>query len=318
MAGGDSDRVHPQSPPVIRRAVDAIVSQQYEGDIDVIVVFDQTEPDSSIETETGARKVTITSNTRKPGLTSTRNTGIGLATGAYVAFCDDDDEWLPDKLRAQIELLESDPTISTAVCGLEIIYGDRSVVRTLDSDRLTFDDFLLDRIMEAHPSTVVFRRELHDQIGPVDQALPGGYYEDYEWLLRASPGRADRLRQSSARQDPVGRNELLHRQVRDDRAGRQPPARRMARVRLGAEGQGAAARAGRLRPGRSEEASHCGAHRLAVHPARPTATSRLPRAGRRHRGHQRQPAPHAAQPARPGHLTPADRRLPARPAHRRR
>jgi glycosyltransferase involved in cell wall biosynthesis len=171
---------------MMRRAVDAIVAQQYEGDVDVIVVFDQTEPDSSIELDTGARKVSITSNSRKPGLAGARNTGIGLATGAYVAFCDDDDEWLPDKLRAQIELLESDRSISTAVCGLEIIYGDRTVVRTLDRDRLTFDEFLRDRIMEAHPSTVVFRRELHDQIGPVDQELPGGYYEDYEWMLRAS------------------------------------------------------------------------------------------------------------------------------------
>ncbi len=173
-------------PQMMRRAVDAIVAQEYQGRIDVLVVFDKTEPDTSIELTSPNRSVRVMSNVRKPGLAGGRNTGIASASGTYVAFCDDDDEWLPNKLTPQIEVLEANPDIHTAVCGLEIIYDDNTVIRTLESERLTFDDFLLDRIMEAHPSTVVFRRTLDAKIGPVDQDLPGGYYEDYEWLLRAS------------------------------------------------------------------------------------------------------------------------------------
>lgn len=173
-------------PEMMRRAVDAIVGQDYAGRIDVLVVFDKSEPDTSIELTAPNRSVRVMSNARKPGLAGSRNTGIASASGKYVAFCDDDDEWLLNKLTPQIEVLEANPDIHTAVCGIEIIYEDKTVIRTLDADRLNFEDFLLDRIMEAHPSTVVFRRTLDAQIGPVDQDLPGGYYEDYEWLLRAS------------------------------------------------------------------------------------------------------------------------------------
>lgn len=173
-------------PQMMRRAVDAIVAQTYKGRIDVLVVFDKSDPDTSIELTSRNRSVRVMSNVHKPGLAGGRNTGIASASGTYVAFCDDDDEWLPNKLALQVEVLEANPEIHTAVCGIEIIYEDKSAIRTLDSERLTFDDFLLDRIMEAHPSTVVFRRSVSAQIGPVDQELPGGYYEDYEWLLRAS------------------------------------------------------------------------------------------------------------------------------------
>jgi glycosyltransferase involved in cell wall biosynthesis len=173
-------------PKMMREAVAAIVNQDYWGQIDVVVVFDKTEPDGSIEMTSDNRSVSVMSNQLKPGLAGGRNTGIAAATGDYIAFCDDDDQWLPNKLTAQIELLEARPEIHTAVCGLEIIYDNKTVVRILESDLLEFDDFLLDRIMEAHPSTVVFRRSVAQEIGPVDQDLPGGYYEDYEWLLRAS------------------------------------------------------------------------------------------------------------------------------------
>lgn len=173
-------------PQMMRRAVNAIVNQDYPGPIEVIVVFDKSDPDNSIELNQANRSVKTISNRHADGLAGARNTGIEAATGHYVAFCDDDDEWLPEKLIRQIELLEHNPQLQTAVCGLEIVYNDHTVVRILDKERLTFADFLLDRIMEAHPSTVVFRRSLHELIGPVDQNLPGGYYEDYEWLLRAS------------------------------------------------------------------------------------------------------------------------------------
>lgn len=175
-----------ERPVLMRRALDAIVGQDYAGQIDVLVVFDKSEPDTSVELSQRNRTVRVLANKFKPGLAGGRNTGIAAATGTYVAFCDDDDEWLPSKLVAQIEVLEANPGLATAVCGLEIVYEDRTVIRTLDSTLLTFDDFLRDRIMEAHPSTVVFRRSLAAEIGLVDEDLPGGYYEDYEWLLRAS------------------------------------------------------------------------------------------------------------------------------------
>lgn len=40
------------------------------------------------------------------GASSSRNLGAGLATGDFIAFLDDDDEWLPLKLEKQVTLIE--------------------------------------------------------------------------------------------------------------------------------------------------------------------------------------------------------------------
>jgi hypothetical protein len=53
-------------------------------------------------------------------------------------------------------------------------------------DRVTFADLLRDRLTELHPSTFLIQRSLLDEIGMVDEALPGSYAEDYELLLRAA------------------------------------------------------------------------------------------------------------------------------------
>ena len=43
----------------------------------------------------------VTANTHAPGLAGARNTGLDLAAADYVATCDDDDVWHPEKLEAQ-------------------------------------------------------------------------------------------------------------------------------------------------------------------------------------------------------------------------
>jgi len=173
-------------PELLRKALDAILAQDYAGRLEIIVIFDKSEPDESLAMDEPNRAIRVITNTNTPGLAGARNTGIAEAAGDYVAFCDDDDAWLPAKLTAQVELMEANPEVGMTVTGIEIIYADKTVVRVLEQERITFDDLLEDRIMEAHPSTVVFRRKLASEFGPVDEHLPGGYYEDYEYLLRVA------------------------------------------------------------------------------------------------------------------------------------
>src|SRR5690242_16188801 len=96
-------------PALMRRALSSVLAQDYAGGIEVIVVFDRSEPEYSLERDATSRRVRVLSNSRTPGLAGSRNTGILAATSDYVAFLDDDDVWLPSKLARQMSALTSEP-----------------------------------------------------------------------------------------------------------------------------------------------------------------------------------------------------------------
>jgi len=174
-------------PELLRETLAAIDAQDYEGEITTIVVFDQTDPDLDLEVSEGNRKVVVVKNDRKPGLQGARNTGILGTNGDLIAFCDDDDVWEPTKIRRQVDVLNSNPDVHFVGSGVTVAYEGENVERIRDDSRVTFTDLLRSRVFEAHPSTFLMRRaELVDQIGLVDEDVPGGYGEDYEWLLRAT------------------------------------------------------------------------------------------------------------------------------------
>jgi glycosyltransferase involved in cell wall biosynthesis len=172
-------------PELLRQAVDSILGQDYPGPVTVWVVFDRCAPDPAFAGSFGAsaadRQVVVLANDRTPGLAGARNTGILACTGEFVAFCDDDDVWLPGKLRAQVAAAgAADALVS---CGIRVRYADRLVDRRLAATRVTLTDLLRSRLTELHPSTFLFRR---GAVGLVDEEIPGSYGEDYEFLLRAA------------------------------------------------------------------------------------------------------------------------------------
>ena len=176
-----------ERPELLSRAIASILDQRYDGPIEVLVVFDQSEPDRSLEQSGERRAVRVLTNTRTPGLPGARNTGALASQRDILAFCDDDDLWSPGKLEAQVALLDTHPSMEVVTCGLFIDAKGRITIRVLPSDRVTFRDLLRSRVMEAHPSTYVVRRKaMLDGIGLVDEKIPGGYGEDYDWLLRAA------------------------------------------------------------------------------------------------------------------------------------
>jgi GT2 family glycosyltransferase len=175
-------------PELLRAALRAILDQDYPGPVEVVVVYDRSEPDASLaELSRPDRLVRVIRNARAPGLAGARNSGILAATGELVAFCDDDDEWLPGKLRAQVEALAAAPDAEFVSCGIRVSYDGHTVDRALPKDSVTLADLLRDRMTELHPSTFLIRAAaLRDGFGLVDEEIPGSYAEDYEFLLRAA------------------------------------------------------------------------------------------------------------------------------------
>ena len=117
--------------------------------------------------------------------------GCGTPSGPIVASCDDDDLWHPAKIRRQVERLVADPQPAgrrhrdPAADGRPATStGPASRRRSPTSDCCTTGSRSCTARRwrcGAPPSP---------RPGEYDEDLPHGYGEDYDWLLRASPGRA--------------------------------------------------------------------------------------------------------------------------------
>lgn len=182
-------------PILVRRAVASVVGQDYVGDVEVVVVLDDGSTAQAARAayadlpeavrDLPRRSVRIEVNDGRPGLAGARNTGIRLGGGQYVAFCDDDDEWLPGKLTAQAELLSREPAVLVAT-GITIVTHEGERTR-IPPARTTMADLLRSRVAELHPSSFLLRRaDLLGRIGLVDERVPHSYGEDYELLLRCA------------------------------------------------------------------------------------------------------------------------------------
>jgi glycosyltransferase involved in cell wall biosynthesis len=176
-----------ERPGPLREALTSVLRQDYPGDLEVVVVFDHTPPDMSLEQRGPGRQVRVLSNTRQRGLAGNRNTGILAAASDLIAFLDDDDTWLPGKLTRQVSALLSEPTAQFATTAMEVAYDGGLHERRAGVDRVRHRDLLRSRMAMLHSSSfLVWRDALVDEIGLVDESLPHSMAEDWELLLRAS------------------------------------------------------------------------------------------------------------------------------------
>src|SRR5262252_3157848 len=96
-------------PGIIGRAVRSALAQTFSL-IEVIVVIDG--PDRQTEqalAQIEDPRVRVVALNEPVGAQEARNTGVREARGPWIAFLDDDDEWLPTKLERQLEVARFSP-----------------------------------------------------------------------------------------------------------------------------------------------------------------------------------------------------------------
>ncbi|WP_166391134.1 glycosyltransferase [Nocardioides ochotonae] len=178
--------------PEVRRAVSSVVAQDCDSVIEILVVVDAMEvpPSFVIETPQRTDRIVRVLATGGPyGAPAARNLGARQSTGDFVAFLDDDDEWLPVHLSEALRVLDADVGLAGTRVYQEV---DGSVIsQPVPSTVLAPNQKMGDYLFRARKpgfgrasmftSTLVCKREVLAQV-PWLEGLKR--HQDWDWLLR--------------------------------------------------------------------------------------------------------------------------------------
>jgi glycosyltransferase involved in cell wall biosynthesis len=168
----------------VARAVESVVSQQVSDgwSVEVIVVDDGSNDHPETVLAQFGDKVRLIRHTTNLGAAAARNSGCAAATGAYIAFLDSDDVWLPEKLQQQIVFMQ-DRKLAATCTGYLL---ERSTSQTIVSPCYATGELDLSDLVwgcfVSPGSTLMCRADVFAEVGPLDTNLKR--LEDWDWLLR--------------------------------------------------------------------------------------------------------------------------------------
>jgi teichuronic acid biosynthesis glycosyltransferase TuaG len=92
----------------IDKTIESILNQTYQ-DIEILIIDDELNEQSSKVLKNLSdrdKRIKILLNEKNLGAGLSRNKGIEMATGEYIAFCDCDDLWSKFKLEDQLNFMK--------------------------------------------------------------------------------------------------------------------------------------------------------------------------------------------------------------------
>ncbi len=165
----------------LQRALNSVFFQSCPPD-EVIVIDDGSNDDTDMMIKTKFPDVQYCFQKNK-GVSHARNVGISLANGDWIAFLDSDDEWLPEKLKMQQQVLSNKTEIK--ICHTEEIWLRNGIrVNQMNKHKKT-GGWIFQRCLPLcamSPSSIIIHRSVFEEVGVFDETLPA--CEDYDLWLR--------------------------------------------------------------------------------------------------------------------------------------
>jgi glycosyltransferase involved in cell wall biosynthesis len=167
----------------LKRAVRSALDQTWR-DLEIIVVDDGSPDGTAVYLasldEPQLRRIELRDNR---GGSHARNEGIKEATGAFLAFLDDDDTWEPEKIRKQLEALERE---KADLCHTGInCFNSRG--RFIKYVYMTprYDDLYKSMMNDnffGGTSSILVRKSVAEKAGGFDTNLPA--LQDWDFYIR--------------------------------------------------------------------------------------------------------------------------------------
>jgi len=162
--------------------IDSVLQQTFDGEMEIIVINDGSTDDSSNTVLNHCNKANILNliliNKKNGGVSSARNAGMKVSKGDYIAFLDADDEWLPNKIATQLEVMNKDSSIDfLATAMVEPTKSHKDSIKVITLKNLIYKNYF-------QPSTVIMKRTVYETIGLFNEHQR--YAEEGNYFLRAA------------------------------------------------------------------------------------------------------------------------------------
>ena len=187
-----------REPDMLLRAVTSILNQTYKN-IEIIVV------DDSPSEYTFRKDISVIINQMKieginiqyiqhetnMGACVARNTGLLASNGSYIAFLDDDDEWMPEKIEKQVNVIKN-KDVALVYCGC-VYKNDVTGTTTFKKRKYlrgnVFDELLFVNFIES-TSFPLIKTDCLRAVGGFDSLMQSA--QDYDvWLRIAKNHKID-------------------------------------------------------------------------------------------------------------------------------
>ncbi|PWT85604.1 MAG: glycosyl transferase [Acidobacteria bacterium] len=169
---------------LLPRAINSVLAQTFT-DFELLVIDDASNDASAqlIRGFSDPRIIYIRHEVNR-GEAESRNTGIRHARGEYIAYLDDDDEWVPIKLDKQVKVLDSSPpetgVVYTGCDHIELGTGRKVGTRKVSRRGRVLEHLLRENFLPG--PTALVRKKCFQEVGEYDSTVR--YGPDWEMWIR--------------------------------------------------------------------------------------------------------------------------------------
>lgn len=176
---------------MINRALNSILNQTYKN-IEIIVVDDnglgnsfQQLTEKKLKSLIEAKEITYIPLQKNVGGSQARNFGVKSSNGDYIAFLDDDDEFLENSIEERLSVFMETSNKKLAIVASDMfLFDDTSQQYTVNSSHATYrgerlKDFLLDG--NAYTPMLMFERSAFEDVGGFSQTVK---FQDHILVLK--------------------------------------------------------------------------------------------------------------------------------------
>jgi glycosyltransferase involved in cell wall biosynthesis len=161
----------------VAETIGSVLSQTYKN-IEVICINDKSTDNSLPVLESFGDKIILINNEDNCGTAKSRNKGIRLARGEFLAFIDNDDIWENNKLQVQINQFRNNPDLD-----ISFSYMQCFISPEISKEAKNLRYCPPDPIPGYIPSTIMLKRTSFEKVGYFDSRWKNG--ESVDWIFKA-------------------------------------------------------------------------------------------------------------------------------------